>query len=256
MTDRAQAEFLFAKVFFTAQMRWGMVTALASDVERGLRAIEPELIDEAKASAQWFGELGEAEGVFIDREAVISALGGLDRIATKTHELRIQRHNEFQKAAGLVFMHSMLDAAASDLLRTCALVARDDWAPLVESKTVTFGNAQTKTADQILRELVEVRLAELEHEPLIKRLDRLHALCRPEPGTRLESGYVYSRSRVEQLDEARHKIVHGDGPILGGAISDEDIRFLFDTVIYASIIVSRRYGLKADPNLVIHLLQT
>jgi hypothetical protein len=131
-------------------------------------------------------------------------------------------------AATLIFADSVLDSAALDWCRVCALAAPDDFLPLIDQKKVTLADVQAATSFAELRATaLQGYLDSLDRAPFLKKLDLLFSLCRPSPTfVGLDTNYRYDRERLIALDTLRHDYVHHGG--LGSRLpqGDADLAFL------------------------------
>jgi hypothetical protein len=152
-------------------------------------------------------------------------------------------------AASLIFAHSVLDSAALEWCRVCALVQPNDFMPYVAQKTVSVSEMEGAASfEDILHSVVNRHLRDLEKESLIKKLDSLFALCRPPSNFVCIENYRYDRDRIVSLDKLRHDYVHRGG--LGGRLprGDDDLWFLWNTTNFLLPLVNHRYGIRLDPN--------
>jgi hypothetical protein len=152
-------------------------------------------------------------------------------------------------AATLIFAHSVLDSAALDWCRVCALAAPDDFLPLIDQKKVTLADVQAATSFAELRATaLQGYLDSLDRAPLLKKLDLLFSLCRPSPTfIGLDTNYRYDRERLIALDTLRHGYVHHGG--LGSRLpqGDADLAFLHGTDQFLVLLVCQHYGLRLRP---------
>ncbi len=150
-------------------------------------------------------------------------------------------------AATVLFAHSMVEGAAMDYCRVTALQAPQDWEADLLSKQVPLAQVRATPFDQIRKIKLDVLLEELEMKPLIDKIDRLHARCRPEKGWSEMAEYSFDLERIKSLDRLRQDIVHGDA--LGQTIKNADAEFVYmnKTCWYFMSLVNLRYGLMLDP---------
>lgn len=150
-------------------------------------------------------------------------------------------------AATILFAHSMVDGAAFDYCRVTALHAPQDWEPDLLNKQVPLSLVREASFEDIRRMKLEAVLGDLEMESLVKKIDRLHARCRPEEGWSPMKGYAFDMDRIKRMDKLRQDIVHGDA--LGQPIADVEAEFDYmqRTCMYFMGLVNYRYGLRIDP---------
>jgi hypothetical protein len=152
-------------------------------------------------------------------------------------------------AATLIFAHSILDGAALDWCRVCALAAPDDFLPLIDQKKVTLANVQAAASFAELRATaINSYLENLDRAPVLKKLDLLFSLCRPSPTfVGLDENYRYDRERIIALDNLRHDYVHHGGLGVRLPQGDADLSFLHGTDQFLALLVCQRYGLQLNP---------
>jgi hypothetical protein len=152
-------------------------------------------------------------------------------------------------AATLIVAHSVLDSAALDWCRVCALAAPDDFLPFIDQKKVTLADVQAAASFAELRTTaLEGYLDSLDRAPVIKKLDLIFSLCRPSPTfVGPDANYRYDRERIIALDTLRHDYVHHGG--LGSRLpqGDADLSFLHGTDLFLAVLVCQRYGLRLRP---------
>lgn len=67
-------------------------------------------------------------------------------------------------------------------------------------------------------------LKELERRSLLTKIDLLVARCKPPADWSPIDGYQFDRSRLQRLDELRHKIVHGSGLVEVNPTTEDDFK--------------------------------
>jgi hypothetical protein len=152
-------------------------------------------------------------------------------------------------AATLIFYHSILDGVAFDCLRVTALQAPSDWEEDLANAQVGLLEARDEAYDKLLWAKIDKRLATLERESLLIKVDKLFARCKPEPDWSPMHGYAYDRSRISQFDDQRHEIVHGavvGTPLALFPVTDESLSYLWRTGLFFVGLIKMRYGLQID----------
>lgn len=148
------------------------------------------------------------------------------------------------EAASIVFMHSMVDTAAHDYCRICAMLDPSDWYEEVQGEKITLAQARGDL-DALVRTAVEREVKRLKNESLPGKIEVLQAVCKS-GGVQLLKGYVYDAGQMRQIDQVRHRLVHqgiGTSPI--DVITT--IEFMERTQVYLSALVTHRHGLKLGP---------
>lgn len=161
----------------------------------------------------------------------------------------VETSTNLLNAATILFAHSMVDGAAFDYCKVTALHAPQDWELEVVNKQATLSDIRAKTFEEIRWAKIESLLEDLEMQSLEKKIDRLHARCRPPQGWSPMHGYVFDLDRIKGLDRLRQDIVHGEA--LGRTIesADEEFQYMNSTCWYFMGLVNLRYDLRIDPQL-------
>jgi hypothetical protein len=144
-------------------------------------------------------------------------------------------------AATLIFAHSVLDCAALDWCRVCALAAPDDFLPLIDQKKVTLAEVRKAASfAELHAAALEGYLESLDRAPLVNKLDLLFSLCRPDSTfVSIDANYRYDRERIIALD-----YVHHGGLGVRLPQGDADLSFLRGTDLFLALLVCQRYGLR------------
>ena len=151
-------------------------------------------------------------------------------------------------AASLIFAHSIIDNAALNYCRCCALANHNDWDKFVEKKKISLEELKKLSIDEIFSKKVYEYIDSLDRESLLLKADRLFQICQPPSGFTPLHNYAYDRERLVQLDEMRHEIAHKSSSVPMLPAGDEDILFLQQTANFFMALVNSKYKLKIDPN--------
>lgn len=156
-------------------------------------------------------------------------------------------------AASLIFAHSVIDDSAWSYCLVTALAQPEDWEPHIENKKVDFKLVKERKYEDLLKEAVERRLRQLRNDSLLEKADMLHRVCQPPANFAPLNNYAYDRERLERIDEARHRVVHGDS--LGETLPnvESDLEYIGKTVNYFMGLVNEHCGLQIDPMIVFNL---
>jgi hypothetical protein len=149
-------------------------------------------------------------------------------------------------AASIVFVHSLLDATLYSL---CCVSYDSDpnaWLNFVKDRQLKIGDVLAKGQDAATKVISRDYVASLERESLIKKSDKLHAICQPPANANYASNYKFSRDTLERFDKLRHDIVHKlqFSTEIPGA--DGMLDFGIKTGVYFSLMVGEEYDLKTD----------
>ena len=188
----------------------------------------------------------EFDKYFADRDAALAHFGGVEGMALFMAANQLAAFRRSVDGASIVFAHSALDAAASELCWVTALSSPVNWEPFVSARKVTLGDVKALGFDQLLAHKLEEHLCALERESLLKRVDRLFTLCPPAVGFEGIRGFRFDRARLERLDGLRQAIVHRDVEASEFATAEPDVEFLFQSGLHLWAIVNAKYGVQVD----------
>lgn len=184
---------------------------------------------------------------FLDRPGAVALLGGSRGVTAGLTATQLGIFRGAVDAASLVFMHSAVDAVTSDLCRLSSQLAVNDWEPFVRDQKVALKELQGAVVADLMRARVAEYIEALAKEGLLKRIDRLWAVCKPPATEELIGNYTFDRVHLEAIDRLRHQLVHGDH--LGTPISDihDTLDYLFRTGLFVFTMVNHRYDVRIDP---------
>lgn len=248
MTDdkRIEAESLFSRTFSASINRFSMIISFRKIAWFGLPAAIDQIFKESMEFSYDFYTNPENDRFFVDKSAALKAVGGIEGFGKRMTDNQTEQFRTAVDAASLIFAHSILDGAALDYCIATALVAPATWEAYVDRKKIQLMDFRGLTYDEILGTKIEEHLQSLEKESLLKKADRLFAVCKPPDEFAQIRGYAYDRDRLKALDKKRHEVVHGQvltDPLPRG---DEDVLYLMQTSFYFMGIVNNRFDLKID----------
>jgi hypothetical protein len=217
---------------------------LRTVVSKGMPYASQQLFDEHRARWREFFQNPENDKFFIDKAQFLKDAGGSEEISEEVTKSDIKTTRASVDAASLVFIHSAVDGAVSDLCRVCALAKPEDWGPYLQDRKVALKEISSSSYPDILRTLLNDALATLEREALLKRVDRIFALCQPSDFRPMRD-FAFDRDRLESLDRKRHEIVHGQGVELTDV--EHDMEFLVRSGFYLFALVNQRYDVRINP---------
>ena len=243
----SDAEKLFTEVFMALTQRSVDAAAFRRLAELGLPLATSQLMSENSRLARSIQEDPGFDEFFIDRHKAVEYLGGPEAITESLTSTQIKKFKRAIDAATLIFVHSALDAAATDLCRVTALIAPDDWEQFVEDQKVALSLVRTAQYDELRRTKIEAHLKVLAQASLLKRVDRLLAVCHPPADFSPVLNYTYDRDELARLDRLRHDVVHAPGELPPIADVGEAKGFLDHTGMFLLGLVNHRYKVKMDP---------
>jgi hypothetical protein len=247
MSIPEEAERRYTNIFSTLNQRWSDTHVFRRLAELGAPLAKSRLVAENNLLAQRIAHDAEYDELFIDKAKAVEFFGGTERLAMLLTQRELTSFQRAVDAASLIFVHSALDAAVSDLCRVCALIAPTDWEPFLSNQKIPLSQAKSSSFVDLLQSKLKDHLQVLEREALLVRVERLFALCKPPAGFSPKRDYSYDRSRLQNLDDLRHRIVHGDTAAVALGDVPASLQFLFDSGLYLFVLVNQRYGVKVNP---------
>jgi hypothetical protein len=242
----SEAERLFNDVVARCYDRWRFVLSFRitskASMAAGAKQIEADKI--TFVADMFHGS--EFDKILMDKEKFFQS-NPPEKIVQDMTEQTVREMELVMNAASVVFVHSVLDAAALDYCRVTALAAPHDWEGVVEKKGVTLAELKTANYGQLLQDKLKDYFTQLERESLLTKADQLLARCKPEAKWSPMNNYEYDRDRLERLDDFRHNIIHGDGLGMELKDADNEIDYLTRTALYFMGLVNLRYGFQINP---------
>jgi hypothetical protein len=259
--SRTLAAWLAAGIFNRTMFAWNAVHTFRWMGELGLPLATKLASQEHKRTSQYFADAEEYARMFLDMEGNVADrqelvnLGFFDKMETTLTEQSVTTFQSALDAASVIFAHSVLDSAALDWCKVCAVARPEDFIKYVGKTNVTLSEVQKAGSfSKILRTAIDEYLQTLERASLIKKLDILFELCQPPSDFIGIKRYKYNRDRIIALDKLRHDFAHRG---LGGRLpqGDDDLQFLFDTMNFLFPLVNHRYGIQLDVNMAAALMK-
>lgn len=190
----------------------------------------------------------EYKDIFIDRDVARAALGPPEKMARPMVTKKMKDFQEAVDATSAVFSHSILDATAFDFCRVTSLANPALWEDIVSRKQLSLADIKGGDYHTLLKQKVSEHLAQLERESLIKKVDRLFAICQPNADFSPIRDFSYDRDRLHELDRLRHDIIHGNLFSKSIEISDSDISYYFSIANYLMAMLNERFDFKINPD--------
>ena len=242
-----EAEVLFTKTFIRAQNRISIIYSFRNVASKGLPYATASVFEEWKNFSHKLASDSDAERLFVDKKA-FEGIGGIKGLSDKLTEQSVRNFEVAVDAASLVFAHSVLDDTALGFCRVTASLSPTDWEIFVTKKKVSLEDLKVYSCyAEILKSGVDDHLKELEKDSLLRKIDRLFQVCKPPAGFSPMRNYEYNRDRLANLDNLRHEIIHGDGPVKELPKGEEDIEYLMKTNMFLLCLVNERYQVKINP---------
>ena len=248
----SDAERLACEIFTRTMSAWNAVHTFRWMGQLGLPHATNQAAWQNERTCQHLASEDKYAELFTgDRQKLVD-LGVFENAAKAMTEQSVTTFNSALDAASLILAHSVLDSAAIDWCRVCALAEPTDFMRDVRDvaqKKVTLSEVYGAASISELRDtVIKGYLDKLERESLIEKLDLILRLCRPPPDFVAIETYRYDRERIVVLDKMRNDYAHrGLGRRLPGG--DDDVWFLWKTTNFLLLLVNHRYGIRLDPAL-------
>jgi hypothetical protein len=168
------------------------------------------------------------------------------RVAKEATRIQTQDFTLALDAASLVFAHSLLDDAALQLGRVTAEASPGSWERFVGDKQIKLKDARDASYESLLQQKLEAYFNQLERESLLRKIDRLFEVCKPDRDFRPVRDFFFDKDRLESLDRLRHDIIHGPGPVSKLPKDDDDISFMKLCGIHLTMMVHKRFEVQLD----------
>lgn len=248
MSSAEKAARIFARVFATLTQRHSDVLTFRRLADLGKPIAVKTLHEEQLELVNQILTNPDYAQIFPDPKAAVEFFGGPDKMAAMSTGTAIKKYSSIVDAASLVFLHSAVDAAISDLCRVTLLLDPASWETYVLSTKVSLAEAKTVDAASLMAQKLEAHMEALEKESLFKRIDRLFAICKPKKDfAPIGGGFTFDSDRITKLDEKRHSIVHGEGYQGVDSLPDDDLEFLVKSGLFMWAMVNRKFDVKLDP---------
>ena len=243
----ALATDIFSVAFKNHLSNFGSITNFRRVVETGVPLAVDYIAQEDLDNLLDLLSSPSGRQIFIDPDGLV-AKGEHLHMAREQTRMSIETAESTIDAASIVFAHAVLDATLFEYCKTCAIVAPNDWTPLIENRKVAFSDMRKLTHFEVQTRLIENYLVQLEKESLIEKADILHQITALGDTIRPLHNYEYSMTRLGEIDTRRHGFIHKLGFKNKAGEVKSDIRYLLDTGFYFLSIVNQKYGLKIDPS--------
>ncbi len=242
----SEAEKLFNDVVARCYDRWRFVLSFRITSRASMAAAATQIEADKITFVADMLHGSEFDKILIDKEEFFKA-NPPEKIVQDMTEQTVREMDLVMNAASVVFVHSVLDAAALDFCRVTMLVAPKEWEGAVEKKGVQLAELKATSYDQLLQQKLKDYYDQLERESLLTKADHLLARCKPEPKWSPMNNYEYDRDRLKRLDDFRHNIIHGDGLGMELKDADNEVDYLTRTALYFMGLVNLRYGFRMNP---------
>lgn len=246
LTVPESAERLFSRVFHNLTQRHADVTTFRRLAALGRGSAAAALSAENYGFALSVLNDPAYDAFFLNRKAAVAFFGGPEKMGSEITAKQLNLFNAAVDAACLVFVHSAVDAAISDLCRVTYLIDPARWRPFVEAQKVALSDLVSTTPARLWKAKLEQHLAALEKESLRKRTERLFAICKPSQAFDPIGEFKYDVDSVERLDKLRQDVIHGAGPSTIPNC-DAELEYLVKVGLYFFAMLNTTFGVKVNP---------
>ena len=246
-----EASNLLTEIFLRFNSRTAAVLSFRIVASYGVRYAVRKVEANSSDFAKKLCSDPEFEGLFTNRSSFFENIGGVDGLAGLMTARTVEDFEKAVDAASLVFTHSILDDASLGYCRVAAIVSPQDWEKFVIKKQISLEDVKSVKAssfEEILKNKVfEYIDKDLENQSLLFKVDRLYEICQPPTDFSGIKDYKFDRDHLKKLDDLRHDIVHGEGPVKKLPNGERDIEYLQKTTIHLLTLVNFKYDVKINP---------
>lgn len=240
------AEELFTDTFRRFMANWNVIISLRQVSGAVMPVAEDIVATMHRNFLTEFAQDPRSERILLNKDGTHSPMSAdvqaiIRQCMTDT---ALTQANAAIDAASIVFAQSILDDCAMAYCKVCALAKPTDWESQLDNRKVNFSQLREKPYENLRQDLIDGRLAQLERESLITKIDLLFNLCQPPRDFDPIGNYVYDRERLLRIDGQRHRIIHQNGFGEKLADVDSDLEFVSKTASYLMSLVNHRYGVQ------------
>jgi hypothetical protein len=240
------AERLFSRVFHNLTQRQADVTTFRKLAVLGQEAAAAVLTVENYRFALSILTDPQYDQYFLDRTRAVEFLGGPEKMGSNMTGKQLHSFNAAVDAASLVFVHSAVDAAISDLCRVTYIIDPSRWRPFVEAQKIALAETDSSTLDDVWRLKLDAYMSALERESLRRRTERLFTICKPDPTFDPIGNFKYDINSVDRLERLRQDIIHGSGPDIIPKC-DLELEYMTKVGLYFLTMVNKAFGVVINP---------
>ncbi|RLA89665.1 MAG: hypothetical protein DRG20_04420 [Deltaproteobacteria bacterium] len=241
-----EAEKLFSETFITCNVYFSVIFSCREISHLGLPTATIHIYDKYLHFVDKLFNDSQYEKLFTDKQKTFETIGSVEALAAKTTQEQIKKYKASIDAASLIFARSVIDSAALNYCRCCALVSPQDWEGFVKKKKILIEEVKGRSYDEILNINVENYINSSDRESLLTKIERLFQVCKPSNNFLSLNNYRFDRNRLQKLDRMRHDIVHKSSSIPLLPQGDNDIWFFWQSTIFLMALVNFKYGLKVN----------
>jgi hypothetical protein len=244
--DLNAATKLFTNTLMRSLKGFGLISSFRVIASMKMQSCSSDLRDHWTMFMHELDTNPDYKGILVDVNPNVPRTPNWARIGETFAQEELKNFLLAIDAASLAFAHSILDDAALQYCRVTAIVSPDSWESLVDDKQIKLREVKNHSYDSLLRQKIDDHLDKLERESLKWKIRRLFEICKPDSNFRAIKGFSYDENRLESLDELRHSIIHGPGPVQRLPAGDDDLHFMKLCALYLMMLVNHRFGIRFD----------
>ena len=245
--DIAEATKRFGQVFAALNNRSGDTASFRMLCNLGMPLAEHKVRTHNREFTERFAAGDEFAELFINKDDALKHFGGSRGMADIITTNQVGAYQRIVDAASIVFAHSAVDSAMSEYCWIAALCDPGEWEADLQGRKVSLVEVKGASYDELFSAKLEAHLRDFERQSILARADKLYSLCRPPHNHEFIRGYTYHRTRLQALDDLRHKVVHHEVPKDAFTNVEDDVEFLFQTGRHFWAMLNKRFDVKIDP---------
>ncbi len=241
-----KAEKLFTQIWVRTLQRFGQISTFRNATKQGMLQTISETVKESIKLGNSLVRDAEYKDFNLYMRDIFKTSGGIKGFAKQISQDKLTSYKTFIDVSSIIIAHSIIDAAAIDYCRVIEILAPSDWETSVIKRKVSLEEIKKHTYKDILKGKVNEYVNGLDRESLLKKIDTLFLLCRPPEGFAPLKDYKFDRERIENLDDMRHKIIHGSGITAPLKTCDKEIFYMHKSCYFLKCLVEHKYKLKIN----------
>jgi hypothetical protein len=184
---------------------------------------------------------------FKDRKGAVEFFGGPEKMGASSTRAQLGQFTRAIDAASLIFIHSAVDAALSDLCQVALLLGPAEWEVCITNQKASIAELRKQGLEALVNSKLQTYVDALARESLLKRADVLFRICKPVADFAPVGGYSFDRAHLVAIDEQRHRVTHGLRNAAPIVECEQELQYLTKTGIFFAAMVNARFGVKINP---------
>jgi hypothetical protein len=171
---------------------------------------------------------------------------GRNALAQEVVQVNLTTAADAINAASFIFVHSMLDDAATQCCQVASLMDPESFRRDLAKKPIELSEFEGTTFETVFNEMLKQFVFNIgKREGLVDRIRRVLRSGRPTSGTVsiIEAPYRFDEDRIQELDRIRHAVVHGARNIPVNRNVDDDLLHMHQTAHFLTNSLISRFFL-------------